>query len=66
VGPKLSSPGVLFAARQHHEGYGVPEDLFDAFFIAMRDAFRDILGHDWTPEVDASWRKLLSDFAAIR
>jgi hemoglobin-like flavoprotein len=66
VGPRLSSPGILFAARQHHEGYGVPADLFDAFFVAMRDAFRDILGPEWTPEVDANWGRLLADFAAIR
>src|ERR1700754_3081811 len=66
VGPRLSSPGILFAARQHHEGYGVPDEKFDAFFIAMRDAFHEILGAEWTSEIDASWRNMLADFAAIR
>ena len=66
VGPKLSSPGILLAARQHHEGYGVPDDLFDSFFIAMRNVFCDILGEDWSPAIDASWRRMLAEFAAYR
>lgn len=66
VGERLSSPGVLLAARHHHDGYGVPDDRFDAFFIAMRDAFRDCLGEDWTSDVDASWSRMLAEFAAIR
>ena len=66
VGPRLSSPGILLAARLHHEGYGVPENLFDSFFIAMRDVFHNILGADWSPTIDASWRQLLAAFAAYR
>jgi hemoglobin-like flavoprotein len=66
VGPRLSSPGILFATRQHHQGYGVPDDRFDAFFVAVRDTFREILGAEWTTAVDASWREMLADFAAIR
>ena len=44
----------------------MPDEKFDAFFIAMRDAFREILGAEWTSEIDASWRNMLADFAAIR
>lgn len=66
VGPQLSSPGILLAARLHHDGSGVPEDLFDSFFIAMRDVFCSLLGADWSPDVEASWRRLLAEFAAIR
>ncbi len=66
VGPQLSSPGLLLAARQHHPGYGVPEDRFDSFFIAIRNVFCVILGEVWSPDIDASWRRLLDEFAAIR
>ena len=57
VGPQLSSPGILLAARLHHDGHGVPEDLF---------VFCSILGADWSPDVEASWRWLLDELAAIR
>ena len=66
VGPRLTAPQILSASRQHHQGYGVPDDLFDAFFPAMRDAFREIMGEDWTPVMEAEWEGLLAEFAAIR
>jgi hemoglobin-like flavoprotein len=66
VGERLGAPQIIAAARQHHDGYGVPAERFDDFFVAMRDAFRDLLGAEWTPEVDEVWTKLLAEFAAIR
>lgn len=66
VGPRLTAPQILSASRQHHQGYGVPDDLFDAFFPAMRDAFREIMGEDWTPAMETEWESLLAEFAAIR
>ncbi len=66
VGPRLTAPQIISAARMHHEGYGVPDGRFDEFFIAMRDAFREILGKDWTPVMEAEWSELLKEFAAIR
>ncbi len=66
VGERLVAPQIISAERQRHDGYGVPEDLFDAFFVAMRDAFRDILGADWSPAMEREWAGLLAAFAAIR
>lgn len=57
---------LIAAGRVHHDGYGVPEDQFDAMFHAMRDTFRDLLGAEWTPEADAAWGGLLEDIATIR
>ena len=66
VGPKLVATQIISAARQHHDGYGVPAARFDDFFVAMRDAFRQIMGADWSPAMDAQWTDLLSEFAAAR
>jgi hemoglobin-like flavoprotein len=44
----------------NHENLGVPRDVFPAFFMAMRDAFAEILGTEWTDEFDAAWRDLLA------
>jgi hemoglobin-like flavoprotein len=65
VGPRLTAPQIISAARQHHAGYGVPDGRLDEFFVAMRDAFREIMGADWTSRMDAEWRRLLEAFAAI-
>lgn len=44
----------------NHENLGVPRDVFPAFFAAMRDAFAEILGAEWGPEIDAARRDLLA------
>lgn len=66
VGPRLTAPQIISAARLHHDGYGVPAARFDDFFIALRDALREILGSDWTPAMETEWDRLLAEFAAIR
>ena len=66
TGERLTAPQIIAAARQHHDGYGVPSARFDAFFVAMRDAFRRIMDKDWTPEIEAAWTQMLAEFAAIR
>lgn len=66
VGDRLTAPQILAAARQHHAGYGVPADRFDAFFVAMRNAFRRIMGADWSPDMESAWNQLLREFEAIR
>lgn len=66
VGPRLVAAPIISAARVHHEGYGVPAGRFDDFFVAMRDAFRDIMGDDWSAAMEAQWAVLLREFAAIR
>jgi hemoglobin-like flavoprotein len=65
VGPRRTAPQIISAARLHHQGYGVPDGIFDEFFVAMRDAIRDIMEDDWTPVMETEWRKLLAEFAAI-
>jgi hemoglobin-like flavoprotein len=42
-----------------HEGYGVPPEVFGIFFGTVADALREILGADWTSDIEASWRAML-------
>ena len=44
-----------------HEGYDVPREVFASFFTIIRDAFREILGSDWTPTFEHAWSALLAD-----
>lgn len=66
VGGQLTARHILAAARQHHDGYGVPANRFDAFFVAMRNTFRGMLGDAWTADMERAWDGLLTEFAAIR
>jgi hemoglobin-like flavoprotein len=51
---------LLSAERVNHESYGVPENLFDAFFVAIRDTVQAAMGADWSSEADAAWTRLLA------
>lgn len=66
VGPRLVARQIIASSRIHHDGYGVPAERFDDFFVAMRDTFRGMLGDDWSPGMDEAWAEMLREFAAIR
>jgi hemoglobin-like flavoprotein len=44
-----------------HAGYDVPPDVFATFFGVVARSLQEVLGADWTPEIDAAWTKLLAD-----
>ena len=46
---------------QSHDAYGTPRKLFGEFFGVIADTMREILGADWSPEIDEAWRKLLGE-----
>jgi hemoglobin-like flavoprotein len=50
---------------QSHDAYGTPRELFGSFFGVIADTMREILGNDWTPEIDAAWRKLLDEISRL-
>jgi hemoglobin-like flavoprotein len=47
-----------------HAGYDVPPRIFVQFFRVVRDTMRDILGADWSDDMDSAWRELLADLSA--
>lgn len=51
---------VLGAERVNHKSYGVPDNLFDIFFLAIRDSVKASLADDWTAQTDAAWTRLLA------
>jgi hemoglobin-like flavoprotein len=48
-----------------HDAYGTPRELFISFFGVIADTLHEIIGADWTPEIDAAWRKLLDQIERI-
>jgi hemoglobin-like flavoprotein len=48
-----------------HDAYGTPRELFVAFFGVIANALREIIGADWSPEIDVAWRKLLDEIACV-
>ncbi len=50
---------------QSHDAYGTPRKLFGEFFGVIADKLREILGTDWSPEIDEGWRKLLAEIDQV-
>lgn len=42
-----------------HDAYGTPRELFGKFFVVIADTLRELLGADWSPEMEQAWRRLL-------
>ncbi|MFT5776858.1 globin [Hyphomonas sp.] len=61
----IMAPVILGAERVNHGTYGVPDNLFDAFFNTIRDCVKAAMRSDWTAETDAAWSRLLARTAAL-
>jgi hemoglobin-like flavoprotein len=48
-----------------HDAYGTPRKLFGEFFGVIADSLREILGSDWSPEIEDAWRKLLGEIDRV-
>jgi hemoglobin-like flavoprotein len=48
-----------------HDAYGTPRDLFVAFFGVIADTLHELLGTDWSDEIDTAWRRLLAEIAQV-
>jgi len=48
-----------------HDAYGTPRELFVSFFDVIRDTLRDVLGREWSRDIDEAWQRLLADIAVL-
>ena len=44
-----------------HSGYDVPPQVFRIFFATVAATIQGKLGSEWSPDIDAAWKKLLKD-----
>jgi hemoglobin-like flavoprotein len=50
---------------QSHDAYGTPRELFVAFFGVIAETLHDILGTDWSPEINMAWQNLLDEIEGV-
>jgi hemoglobin-like flavoprotein len=61
AGPRIGHFRMIECEIISHDAYGTPRQLFVAFFGVIAATLRELLGADWSPEIDAAWRKLLAE-----
>ena len=50
---------------QSHDAYGTPRKLFGEFFGVIADTLREILGTEWSQEIEDAWRSLLAELDQV-
>jgi hemoglobin-like flavoprotein len=55
AGEKKASHRLIFCEVQSHDAYGTQPEIFTVFFVVVRDVLRELLGTDWSTEIDAAW-----------
>jgi hemoglobin-like flavoprotein len=63
LGDRNFAANMLRCEVINHQEFGVPPETFTRFFVVMRDAFRDLLGPDWTADFDTAWATVLDELA---
>ena len=65
AGPRTGHYRLIECEISSHDAYGTPRELFIAFFRIIAATLREILGDDWSDEIDAAWRKLLVEIEGL-
>ena len=48
-----------------HDAYGTPRELFIAFFGVIQRTLQEVVGQEWTAEMDQAWGGLLGEIEAV-
>ena len=64
VGDSAYAANLMAAESAAHATYEVGPETFGQFFRVIAETLRDILGANWTPDIDAAWRTLVADMSA--
>lgn len=61
LGDRSYGANLIQIERINHYGLGVEPEIFDRFYLTVMHTFKDILGTDWTPEMDTVWTRVLTE-----
>src|SRR5713101_7910584 len=61
AGDRTGSFRMISCEVLSHDAYGTPRELFGKFFGVIADTIRELLGTEWSPEIEDAWRRLLAE-----
>lgn len=64
LGDRTFGAALIQIERVNHEGLGVDPAVFDTFYAAVMATARDVLGLEWTPEMEAAWGRAVAGVMA--
>jgi hypothetical protein len=61
LGDRSYGANLIRIERVNHQGLGVDPVVFDKFYTTVMATFKDILGSDWTTEIDLVWSRTVQE-----
>jgi hypothetical protein len=65
LGDQSYGANLIQIERVNHQGLGVDLEAFDKFYVTVVATFRDILGTDWRPEMEAVWTRTVRELTGL-
>jgi hemoglobin-like flavoprotein len=65
AGERPYAGGMIAAEWSNHRMNGVSAEQFQGFFDTVVRVFRQALGDEWTPQIDAAWQATLRQVGRI-
>jgi len=65
AGPRHGKFRMIECEIASHDAYGTPRELFVAFFGVIARTLQEVLGAEWTADMDDAWRRLQAEIEAI-
>ena len=62
---KTYGANLIQIERVNHQGLGVEPEVFDKFYATVVATFRDILGADWTADMEAVWTRTVRELTGL-
>lgn len=63
-GERRHGLNLILAERLNHDDMGVPHAKFAVFFEIVLETVRDLMGGEWTAEMESAWRTAIDEINA--
>lgn len=64
VGERHYADNLIRSEIVNHANLGVPPEVFSTFYRVVAATFKDILGADWSDEMERAWAGVLDELTA--
>jgi hemoglobin-like flavoprotein len=65
LGDRSYGANLIQIERVNHQGLGVEPEMFDRFYLTVMATFKEVLGDEWTAEMDAVWRRVIGELTGL-
>jgi hemoglobin-like flavoprotein len=65
LGDRSYGANLIQIERVNHQGLGVEPEMFDRFYLTIMATFKDVLGSDWSAEMETVWSRVINELTGL-